>query len=184
MNSSNDMPNEEADRGLAELHASTQLATAPPLPHALTEVRLQPEPAITENPARVILVVEDNAADVRLIRDALASCTVPLRVQIARDGTEALSQLHRGRKPNIILLDLNLPGLDGRTLLRRIKSDPELLRIPVIVLTSSDAPLDVGGAYDLHANCYLVKPATFRGFEHALHQMVDFWTGIAQLPGP
>jgi two-component system, chemotaxis family, response regulator Rcp1 len=132
---------------------------------------------------RSVLLVEDNPGDIRLVREALASGSVPTQLTIAQDGLEALTLLQRaGRNPDLILLDLNLPALDGRSLLRRIKTDPRLLRIPVIVLTTSDAPQDVWSAYDLHANSYLVKPADFAGFERALHHLVDFWAATALLP--
>jgi two-component system, chemotaxis family, response regulator Rcp1 len=138
---------------------------------------------LEEIPRFSVLLVEDNPGDIRLVREALASGAISLRLTIAQDGLEALTLLQRsGRMPDLILLDLNLPSLDGRSLLRRIKVDPRLLRIPVVVLTNSDAPQDVSSAYDLHANCYLVKPADFSGFERSLHQLVDFWAGLAHLP--
>lgn len=130
-----------------------------------------------------ILLVEDNPGDIRLVREAFDHGARPLRLTIVHDGLEALMILQRAhRKPDLILLDLNLPGLDGRSVLRRIKSAPETMRIPVVVLTNSDAPQDVRGAYDLHANCYLVKPPDYAGFERALRQLVDFWGEVAHLP--
>jgi chemotaxis family two-component system response regulator Rcp1 len=153
------------------------------LPTGILETHPRLEPAIGERLPRSILLVEDNPGDVRLAREALANGSIALKLFIAQDGLEALRLLQQSSwKPDLILLDLNLPGLDGRSLLRRIKSDPRLLRIPVIVLTGSGAPLDVSAAYDLHANCYLVKPPDFATFQRALQQLVSFWAGVAHLP--
>jgi len=152
-------------------------------PVVLQETRTQREAPGVDRPPPSVLLVEDNPGDVRLVCEAFATGSVQLRLTIAQDGLEALNMLrHSGRRPDLILLDLNLPMLDGRSLLRRIKADPQLLRIPVIVLTSSDAPQDVCGAYDLHANCYLVKPADYAGLERSLHDLIHFWAGIAYLP--
>ncbi|HEX6882486.1 MAG TPA: response regulator [Planctomycetota bacterium] len=140
--------------------------------------------ALHERPGGMsILLVEDNPGDIRLVREAFDHGTRPLRLTIVHDGLEALAMLQRAHHmPDLILLDLNLPGLDGRSVLRRIKSAPETMRIPVVVLTNSDAPQDVRGAYDLHANCYLVKPPDYAGFERALRQLLDFWGEVAHLP--
>src|SRR5262245_25551350 len=128
---------------------------------ALLGVRPETEYGPAQNQAgapRTVLLVEDNPGDIRLVREAVSTCSIPLRLRIVRDGLEALTLLqHADARPDIILLDLNLPGLDGRAVLRRIKNDPSLLRIPVIVLTGSGARPDIRDAYDLHANCYLVK---------------------------
>ena len=146
-----------------------------------TQVVLQGEPGPLE---RRVLLVEDSPADARLVREALTSDRHALTLVVARDGCEALDLLEeRERKPDLILLDLNLPAMDGRALLRRIKSDSALLRIPVVVLTSSSAEQDVWVAYGLHANCYLVKPRAFGSLERALHQTIEFWIEVARLPG-
>jgi CheY-like chemotaxis protein len=130
-----------------------------------------------------ILLIEDNRGDVRLVRESLAGCA-SIELVVAMDGLEALKVLQDpGRRPDLILLDLNLPGMDGRALLGRIKSDPELRRIPLVVLTSSNAPRDVQQAYGLHANCYMVKPTDFSRFEASVRRLVEFWTEIAVLPG-
>jgi CheY-like chemotaxis protein len=148
----------------------------------------QPEPEPTELLAkadrqRTVLLVEDNRGDIRLVREALAKCSVSLQLSIAHDGIEALSLLRNcSKKPELILLDLNLPGMDGRTLLHFIKSAPDLLRIPVVIVSGSDAVLDVTSAYAFHANCYLVKPTDFVRFEQAIRQVVEFWTCLVRLP--
>lgn len=133
--------------------------------------------------ALIILLIEDNPGDVRLVREALASFD-SVELVVAMNGQEGLKILQdRANRPDLILLDLNLPGMDGRALLGRIKSDPELLRIPLVVLTSSNAPRDLQQAYALHANCYVVKPTDFSGFETIVRRLVEFWTEIALLPG-
>jgi CheY-like chemotaxis protein len=132
-----------------------------------------------------LLLIEDNPGDVGLIREALAPAGSELELAVARDGLEALALLERceaAARPDLILLDLNLPRMDGRELLARLKAHPELRRIPVVVLTSSSAPQDVRRAYDLHANCYLVKPTDFSGLERAVRGIADFWLGIVRLP--
>jgi CheY-like chemotaxis protein len=148
------------------------------------DVRTKLEPALSSvETARVILLVEDNPGDIRLVREVFSRGTIPLRLFVAQDGLEAITLLQRsGRRPDLILLDLNLPGLDGRAVLRRIKTTPDLMQIPVIVLTSSSAPQDVWSAYDLRANCYIVKPGDFGVFERTLRRLVEFWAEIVHLP--
>ena len=132
-----------------------------------------------------LLLVEDNLGDVGLIREALSSCEAKVDMRVARDGIVALGQLEGktpGPRPDLILLDLNLPRMDGRELLGRLKSDPELRKIPVIVLTSSNAPQDVARAYALHANCYLVKPPDLEGIERLVRLLNEFWFKTVRLP--
>ncbi len=130
-----------------------------------------------------ILLVEDNPGDVGLIREAFATCDVAVEFSIASDGLEALARLkvNNGR-PDLILLDLNLPRMDGRELLEKLKADPDLRRIPVVVLTSSNAPRDIARAYDLHANCYLVKPSEFSEIEEVARRLTEFWLETVRLP--
>ena len=115
-----------------------------------------------------ILLVEDNPADVRLTREALSSDTLWNHLNAAKDGVEAMAYLRREGKfasaarPDLILLDLNLPKKDGREVLAEIKADPNLMRIPVIVLTTSDAEEDILKTYGLHANCYVTKPVDLK----------------------
>jgi chemotaxis family two-component system response regulator Rcp1 len=136
-----------------------------------------------------ILLVEDNPADVRLTREALAECRIPCHLNVAYDGVEALDFLHRkgenadSPRPHLILLDLNLPRKDGREVLREVKSDQDLRRIPVIVLSTSRALRDLQTSYDLHANCYIAKPNDLDEFFRVVCSLEDFWLGVAQLPG-
>jgi two-component system, chemotaxis family, response regulator Rcp1 len=135
-----------------------------------------------------ILLVEDNPGDVRLTREALREGKVRNNLNVAADGVEALEYLRRhGRyadavRPDLILLDLNLPKKDGREVLQDIKADPALRYIPVVVLTSSQAEQDILRAYDLHANCYVTKPVDLDQFIHVVHSIEDFWFTIVKLP--
>jgi chemotaxis family two-component system response regulator Rcp1 len=137
-----------------------------------------------------ILLVEDNPGDVRLTREALKESPVPHRLHVAADGVKAMEFLRRqgehesAVRPDLVLLDLNLPRMDGREVLGQIKGDPALRRIPVVVLTSSEAAGDVGGAYDLHANGYVAKPVDLDRFIHAVRSIADFWFGVVKLPPP
>ena len=137
----------------------------------------------TKVDSKNILLVEDNQGDVRLVREALAGLPDSIDLSVEGDGLGAMHRLQgTARKPDLILLDLNLPRMDGRSFLGWIKADPVLRRIPVVVLTTSDAPRDVSEAYDLHANCYLVKPSSLDDFESMLHSTVGFWTSLVRLP--
>lgn len=137
-----------------------------------------------------ILMVEDNPGDVLLVREALGDAGMQHRLHVASDGVEAISFLHREGKyasapcPNLILLDLNLPRRDGRDVLRDIKSDSRLRKIPAIVMTSSAAEEDIRRSYDLHANCYLTKGADWNEFRQVVHAIGDFWLTWAKLPRP
>jgi two-component system, chemotaxis family, response regulator Rcp1 len=135
-----------------------------------------------------ILLVEDNPGDVRLTREALKEGKVRNNLNVAQDGVEALAYLRReGRhagavRPDLILLDLNLPRMDGREVLAAIKADPELRPIPVVILTSSQAEQDIVRAYDLHANCYVTKPVDLDQFITVVKSIEDFWFAIVKLP--
>lgn len=135
-----------------------------------------------------ILLVEDNHADVRLTEVALLEAKVRNRLHIARDGEEAMDFL-RGRgafanapRPDIILLDLNLPKKDGREVLAEIKGDPHLRRIPVVVLTTSRADEDILKSYDLHVNCYITKPVDLDRFLEVVKAINNFWLTVVALP--
>jgi len=148
-------------------------------PHVEIESVLGPA-----RPPTTILLVEDNPGDVRLVREVLGHSPIPVQLAVASDGLLALEMLQAAaRKPDLILLDLNLLGLDGRSLLKKIKSDPGLWCIPVVIVSGSDARQDVLGAYDLHANCYLVKSPDLAAYERALQRLVEFWIGIVRLAG-
>jgi CheY-like chemotaxis protein len=135
-----------------------------------------------------ILLVEDNPGDVRLTMEALKEGKVNNDLRVAADGVEAIAMLRREGKhaglprPDLILLDLNLPRRDGREVLAEIKSDPVLKRIPVVVLTTSKAEEDVVRTYDLHANCYVTKPVDLDQFIHVVRSIDGFWLSVVELP--
>jgi chemotaxis family two-component system response regulator Rcp1 len=143
---------------------------------------------MTDNKPVEILLVEDNPGDVRLTMEALKEGRLLNRVSVAEDGVEALAFLRQEGKyadevrPDLILLDLNLPKKDGREVLAEIKEDPELRQIPVVVLTTSTAEQDVLGTYDLHANCYINKPVDFEQFIKVVKSVGDFWFSVVILP--
>jgi CheY-like chemotaxis protein len=130
-----------------------------------------------------VLLVEDNPGDVRLIQKAVEAWPTPVELRIAGDGEEALEALRRDRPPDLILLDLNLPKLDGRELLARLKGNPKLRQIPVLILTSSTNHGDILTTYQLHANCYLSKPVGFEELAATLRAVHDFWLTVVRLPG-
>jgi len=144
--------------------------------------------AIAAVRAAEILLVEDNQADVRLTVEALKESKVRNRLWVVEDGVDALDFLHqRGRhadapRPDMILLDLNLPRKDGRQVLEEIKADPSLRKIPVVVLTTSSSGEDVLRAYDLHANCYITKPVDFERFMQVVRSIEGFWLTVVKLP--
>ncbi|MEQ9438173.1 MAG: response regulator [Cyclobacteriaceae bacterium] len=123
-----------------------------------------------------VLLVEDNPGDVRLIQEALKTDAHRVELSIANDGQEALDMLETLR-PDMILLDLNLPKVDGRTVLRTIKASQDLKRIPVVVLSTSEAELDINDAYDSHANCYIAKPLDFNLFTTIIQGIQNYWLG-------
>jgi CheY-like chemotaxis protein len=135
-----------------------------------------------------ILLVEDNPGDVRLTIEALKEGKVRNNLSVAKDGVEALSFLRRegsfggSARPDLILLDLNLPRKDGREVLAEIKDDPVLRRIPVVVLTTSKAEEDILRTYDLHANCYITKPVDLDQFISVVRSIDDFWLSVVRLP--
>jgi CheY-like chemotaxis protein len=135
-----------------------------------------------------ILLVEDNPADVRLTKEALREGKVKNSLNVARDGVEALEFLRRqgpyagAPRPDLILLDLNLPKKDGREVLAEIKADDELKTIPVVVLTTSNAELDILKSYSLHANCYITKPVDLEQFVSVVKAIDDFWLTVVRLP--
>jgi two-component system, chemotaxis family, response regulator Rcp1 len=136
-----------------------------------------------------ILLIEDNAADVRLTEEVLTESKVHNNLMVANDGVEALKCLRQQEKfkdsprPDLILLDLNLPIKDGREVLAEIKADPSLKRIPVVVLTTSKAEEDILKTYNLHANCYITKPVDLEQFVTVVRYIEDFWLAIVRLPG-
>ncbi len=135
-----------------------------------------------------ILLVEDNPGDVRLTKEALKEGKVRNNLHVAADGEEALAFLrqegrHAGAgRPDLILLDLNLPKKNGREVLAEIKEDPELKRIPVVILTSSKAEQDIIRSYNLHANCYITKPVDLEQFLTVVQSIENFWLTVVMLP--
>jgi len=131
-----------------------------------------------------ILLVEDNAADVRLTKEALQEGKVRNNLTVARDGEEALEILRRpdAVRPDLILLDLNLPRKDGREVLATLKADTTLKHIPVVVLTTSSAEVDILKSYQLHANCYITKPVDLEQFVSVVRSIDEFWLTVVKLP--
>jgi CheY-like chemotaxis protein len=129
-----------------------------------------------------ILLVEDNPGDVRLTQEALKDGQVLKNLYVAKDGVEAIELLSGEFRPDIILLDLNLPKKGGREVLAEIKSDPNLKRIPVVILTSSQAEEDILSSYDLHANSYITKPVDLDQFVRVIQSIENFWLSIVKLP--
>ena len=135
-----------------------------------------------------ILMVEDNPGDARLALEALKESKIRNRLFIVHDGLEAMDYLHqRGNhadapRPDIVFLDLNLPGKDGREVLEEIKSDPDLTRIPVVILTSSAAEEDIARTYAAHANCCVTKPVDFDQFTKVVQSISNFWFTVVKLP--
>ncbi len=135
-----------------------------------------------------ILLVEDNPGDARLTLEALKEGKVMNNVTVMRDGVEALAYLRRegsytdSLEPDLILLDLNLPKKDGREVLAEIKTDERLMKIPVVVLTTSAAEEDIARAYSGHANCYITKPIDLDQFLHVVQSIESFWLSLVKLP--
>ncbi len=135
-----------------------------------------------------ILLAEDNPGDVRLTREALKENKVQNNLHVASDGVEAMEFLRKiGRHanaptPDLVLLDLNMPRKDGREVLAEIKADAHLRKIPVVILTTSEAESDVLKSYDLHANCYITKPIDLNRFIEVVKSIQEFWFSIVKLP--
>ncbi len=135
-----------------------------------------------------ILLIEDNPGDVRLTQEAFKEGSKNVNLDVVMDGVEAINYLYKNgeystkKSPDLILLDLNLPKMDGREVLEKVKSDDNLRRIPIIVLTTSDADQDILKSYNLHVNCYLNKPVDFDKFFDIIQKIEDFWLTTAVLP--
>ena len=132
-------------------------------------------------------MVEDNPGDIRLTQEALKESQMEIHLDVVSDGEQALDFLMKRNKhvdailPHIILLDLNLPKKNGIEVLKEVKADEKLKRIPIIVLTTSDADHDISKAYSLHANCYILKPVDFDDFARVIKLVETFWFGTVQL---
>jgi chemotaxis family two-component system response regulator Rcp1 len=137
---------------------------------------------------RVVLLVEDSPGDVRLTQEAFRDADQSIELHVATDGVEAMTFLRRqgihaaAPRPDFILLDLNLPKMDGREVLAHIKEDQELKTIPTVILTTSDAEADIMTSYQLRANCYLIKPVQLEDFEGLVKSVNDFWLTTVKLP--
>lgn len=135
-----------------------------------------------------VLLVEDNAGDVRLTREAFRDANMSIQFHVASDGVEAMAFLRRegafsdAPRPDLILLDLNLPKMDGREVLAHIKEDNGLKSIPTVILTTSEAEGDIAKSYELQANCYLSKPVQLEAFESLVKSINEFWLTKAKLP--
>jgi len=135
-----------------------------------------------------VLLVEDNAGDVRLTREAFRDANMSIEFHVASDGVEAMAFLRRegdnlnAPRPDLILLDLNLPKMDGREVLAHIKEDDSLKSIPTVILTTSEAEVDIAKSYELQANCYLSKPVQLDAFESLVKSINEFWLTKAKLP--
>jgi chemotaxis family two-component system response regulator Rcp1 len=137
-----------------------------------------------------VLLVEDSVGDVRLTREAFKDAKVHINLHVAVDGTDAMAFLKQeGRhtaapRPDLILLDLNLPKKDGREVLKEIKESPTLRIIPVVILTTSGSEEDILRTYQLHANCYITKPVDLDGFLKVVKSIDSFWLSVVKLPRP
>lgn len=135
-----------------------------------------------------VLLVEDSPGDVRLTREAFRDADVSIRLHVASDGVEAMAFLRRqdehihAPRPDLILLDLNLPRMDGREVLAQVKEDPSLKTIPTVILTTSEAEADIMKSYELQANAYLSKPVQLDAFESLVNSIKDFWLTRVKLP--
>ncbi len=135
-----------------------------------------------------ILLVEDNPGDARLTVEALRDARITNRLSVVGDGEEALAFMRGqgrfagGRPPDLVLLDLNLPRMNGREVLAVVKNDPDLRRIPIVVLTSSRSEEDVVRSYDLHANAFVTKPVDMESFMRVVHGIAEFWLTVVKLP--
>jgi CheY-like chemotaxis protein len=153
-----------------------------------TTLKLKDSIMISPSNAIEVLLIEDNPGDVRLISETLKDSKLLLRIRCAYNGSEALAMLQQQGSyvdhdlPDLILLDLNLPQMSGHEILRQLKTNDTLKRIPVVILTSSAAEADIVKAYDLHANCYITKPVNLNSFIEVVNSIENFWFTIAKLP--
>jgi two-component system, chemotaxis family, response regulator Rcp1 len=142
----------------------------------------------TDAAAIEVLLVEDSSGDVRLTQEALKDAKVHINLHVVWDGVEAMAFLGREGKhanaprPDLILLDLNLPKKDGRQVLAEIKESPTLKSIPVVILTTSESGADIQRSYQFHANCYIAKPVDLEGFLKVVKSIDNFWLSVVKLP--
>jgi chemotaxis family two-component system response regulator Rcp1 len=142
----------------------------------------------TDAAAIEVLLVEDSPGDVRLTREAFKDAKVHIKLHVVSDGAEAMAFLRRegghanAPRPDLILLDLNLPKKDGREVLAELKESPVLKSIPVVILTTSASETDIQGSYQQHANCYITKPVDLEGFLKVVKSIDSFWLSVVKLP--
>lgn len=154
----------------------------------LHHTQIERESSTMEHADLCVLMVEDDPASVTLLRESLEEARVMVRLEVAEDGVKTLQYLRReppfeqAARPDLILLDLNLPRKDGREVLAEIKQDSCLKCIPVIILTTSQAEADIAWTYKLGANCYIAKPVNFENFKKVVRSIEEFWFTIAKLP--
>jgi two-component system, chemotaxis family, response regulator Rcp1 len=140
------------------------------------------------NKTLTLLLIEDDPGDVELTKEALKKSTLPINLQVVNEGEEAIAFLRQegeyasSPRPNLILLDLNLPGMNGREVLHEIKSDERLRYIPVVVLTTSDSHKDIFNSYELGGNCYVTKPSGLKEFVQVIQAIEAFWLSVVKLP--
>ena len=145
-------------------------------------------PDLSQSPPITILLVEDDEGDILLTQEAFAESGFRLDMRVVRNGVEAMQYLHReppyadAPRPDLVLLDLNMPKKDGREVLEEVKLDPTLRMIPIAVLTTSDAEEDILRAYHLHANCYIRKPIEMERFAEVMREIGAFWINTVTLP--
>lgn len=136
----------------------------------------------------IILLVEDNEGDIELTLEAFSEAKLKNIIYSVRDGVEAMAFLRQQNeykdmpRPDLILLDLNMPRKDGREVLQEVKQDPQLSKIPIIILTTSDNEVDILRSYELHANCYIKKPVNFDNFFDVIKKIEGFWLSVVKLP--
>jgi chemotaxis family two-component system response regulator Rcp1 len=136
----------------------------------------------------MLLIVDDNPADVGLAREALANSSIVSEITTCKDGEEALAFLHKDggyantARPDLMILDLSLPGRDGLSVLTEVKADPELKRIPVVIFSTSRLAKDIARSYQLGANCYISKPGNLKDFFSAIRSIQQFWFAVVSLP--
>ena len=135
-----------------------------------------------------ILIIDDSESDTMLMEEAIKDTSVPTNIHIVNDAQEALKFLNKeaqyksAPRPNLIILDLKMPKMDGHDFLKKVKTNENLKGIPIIVLSTSSDPVDIKKCYDLHANCYIEKPVNFLRFKKVISVINDFWLGISHLP--
>ena len=132
--------------------------------------------------AITVLMVEDDPDDVYLTQQALRASRLRMNLNVVNDGVEAMKVLREGQRPDLVLLDLNLPRMDGREVLMAIKQDPDLASIPVVILTTSEAEEDIAASYREHANCYVAKPVDIEQFRSVVASIENFWFTVVRLP--